>query len=102
MSTLPKCACRSRAAAGPSANSASFSVLHGRKPQAKAPEQLISKLNPHKTLNRMNLQVLKLGPAKYKSTFKLPDPAVIQALLIVCWRPGIKCSTRRSFWHRRP
>jgi hypothetical protein len=34
-----------------------------------------------------------------KSAFKLPDPAVIRALLIVCWRQGLKRSTRWSFWH---
>ena len=33
------------------------------------------------------------------NSFKLPDLAVVRALLIVCWRQGIKRSTRWAFWH---
>ncbi|MCP9800244.1 B12-binding domain-containing radical SAM protein [Synechococcus sp. RedBA-s] len=54
---------------------------------------------PHNYLNRVHRYFLKLGPARVKSAFKLPDPMVIRALLIVCWRQGIKRSTRWAFWH---
>ncbi len=54
---------------------------------------------PRKYLDRVHRYFLKLGPARVKSSFKLPDPAVIRALLIVCWRQGIKRSTRWAFWH---
>jgi radical SAM superfamily enzyme YgiQ (UPF0313 family) len=54
---------------------------------------------PRKYLDRVHRYFLKLGPARVKSAFKLPDPAVIRALLIVCWRQGIKRSTRWAFWH---
>ncbi len=54
---------------------------------------------PRKYLDRVHRYFLKLGPARVKSAFKLPDPVVIRALLIVCWRQGIKRSTRWAFWH---
>jgi len=54
---------------------------------------------PHNYLNRVHRYFLKLGPARVKSAFKFPDPMVIRALLIICWRQGIKRSTRWAFWH---
>ncbi|MGB7565643.1 MAG: DUF4070 domain-containing protein, partial [Prochlorococcaceae cyanobacterium] len=54
---------------------------------------------PRKYLDRVHRYFLKLGPARVKSAFKFPDPVVIRALLIVCWRQGIKRSTRWAFWH---
>ena len=54
---------------------------------------------PHNYLDRVHRYFLKLGPARVRSSFKLPELAVIRALLIVCWRQGLKRSTRWAFWH---
>jgi radical SAM superfamily enzyme YgiQ (UPF0313 family) len=53
---------------------------------------------PHRYLDRVHRYFLKLGPPRVKSAFKLPERAVIRALLIVCWRQGLKRSTRWAFW----
>jgi radical SAM superfamily enzyme YgiQ (UPF0313 family) len=54
---------------------------------------------PRRYLDRVHRYFLKLGPPRVHSAFRLPEPAVVRALLIVCWRQGIKRPTRWAFWH---
>lgn len=54
---------------------------------------------PHAYLDRVHRYFLKLGPPRVRSAFRCPELAVLRALLIVCWRQGLKRSTRWAFWH---
>ncbi len=54
---------------------------------------------PTQYLNRVYRYFLKLGDPKVKPAFQMPQWTIIRALLIVCWRQGIKRETRWIFWH---
>jgi radical SAM superfamily enzyme YgiQ (UPF0313 family) len=54
---------------------------------------------PHRYLDRVYRYFLKLGAPRVKPAAQLPEWLVVRALLIVCWRQGMKRSTRWAFWH---
>ncbi|GAB4214467.1 MAG: hypothetical protein OHK0012_12560 [Synechococcales cyanobacterium] len=54
---------------------------------------------PHQYLNRVYRYFLKLGAPRVKTPFKWPEWVILRAFLIVCWRQGVKRSTRWAFWH---
>jgi radical SAM superfamily enzyme YgiQ (UPF0313 family) len=54
---------------------------------------------PHRYLDRVYRYFLKLGTPRVKPAAQLPEWVVVRALLIVCWRQGMKRSTRWAFWH---
>lgn len=55
--------------------------------------------DPEKYLDRVYRHFLMLGAPVCKPAFKWPDLLELRALLIVCWRQGIKRNTRWKFWH---
>ncbi|PIG92075.1 B12-binding domain-containing radical SAM protein [Gloeocapsopsis sp. IPPAS B-1203] len=55
--------------------------------------------DPVKYLDRTYRCFLILGAPKCKAPAKMPSWVDIRALLIVCWRQGIKRNTRWKFWH---
>jgi hypothetical protein len=54
---------------------------------------------PHRYLDRVYRYFLKLGAPRVKPAAQLPEWVVVRALLIVCWRQGVRRSTRWAFWH---
>jgi radical SAM superfamily enzyme YgiQ (UPF0313 family) len=54
---------------------------------------------PKTYLDRIYRHFLMLGAPRAKTRFKLPDLVDLKALVIVCWRQGIKRNTRWVFWH---
>ncbi|HAG80791.1 MAG TPA: B12-binding domain-containing radical SAM protein [Cyanobacteria bacterium UBA12227] len=54
---------------------------------------------PEQYLDRIYRYFLKLGAPKCKTPFKLPSLVDLKAVLIVCWRQGLKRKTRWKFWH---
>ncbi len=52
-----------------------------------------------KYLDRVYRHFLILGAPVCKPAFKWPDFLELRALLLVCWRQGIKRKTRWKFWH---
>jgi len=54
---------------------------------------------PLRYLDRVYRYFLKLGTPRVKPAAQLPEWVVVRALLIVCWRQGMKRSTRWAFWH---
>ncbi|MUL35210.1 B12-binding domain-containing radical SAM protein [Gloeocapsopsis dulcis] len=55
--------------------------------------------DPVKYLDRTYRCFLMLGAPKCKAPAKMPSWVDVRALLIVCWRQGIKRNTRWKFWH---
>jgi radical SAM superfamily enzyme YgiQ (UPF0313 family) len=55
--------------------------------------------DPQAYLDRVYRHFLNLGAPRCKPPAKLPSLIDLRALLIVCWRQGVKRSTRWSFWH---
>jgi radical SAM superfamily enzyme YgiQ (UPF0313 family) len=54
---------------------------------------------PKTYLDRTYRHFLMLGAPRCKPPAKLPSWIDLRALLIVCWRQGIKRNTRWMFWH---
>jgi radical SAM superfamily enzyme YgiQ (UPF0313 family) len=54
---------------------------------------------PKKYLDRTYRHFLMLGAPKCKAPAKFPSLVDLRALLIVCWRQGLKRDTRWMFWH---
>lgn len=54
---------------------------------------------PEQYLDRVYRYFLKLGAPQCHPPFKLPSLVDLKALLIVCWRQGVKRKTRWKFWH---
>jgi radical SAM superfamily enzyme YgiQ (UPF0313 family) len=54
---------------------------------------------PKAYLDRAYRHFLILGAPKVSVPFKMPSWVEVRALLTVCWRQGIKRSTRWMFWH---
>ena len=54
---------------------------------------------PEQYLDRVYRYFLTLGAPKCKTPFKLPSLIDLKAVLIVCWRQGLKRKTRWKFWH---
>jgi radical SAM superfamily enzyme YgiQ (UPF0313 family) len=53
---------------------------------------------PQPYLDRVYRHFLQLGAPRCKAPAKLPSLVDLRALLIICWRQGVKRSTRWSFW----
>lgn len=53
---------------------------------------------PERYLARVYRHFLEMKPRSYKKKFKVPALSDVQALLILCWRQGIKRNTRFQFW----
>ena len=55
---------------------------------------------PDRYLARVYRHFLAMPPRTYKKRFKQPQLADIRALLIICWRQGLKRKTRWQFWQQ--
>jgi radical SAM superfamily enzyme YgiQ (UPF0313 family) len=55
--------------------------------------------DPEKFLDRTYRHFLMLGAPKCKPPAKFPSLVDLRALLIICWRQGLKRKTRWKFWH---
>lgn len=53
---------------------------------------------PERFLGRLYRHYLYMKPKPHKSKFRMPEPIYIWALLIICWRNGVKRKTRFQFW----
>jgi len=54
--------------------------------------------DPQNYLDRVYQQFLLMGEPKHKTALRTPSWAAIRALLIICWRQGIRRKTRWTFW----
>ncbi len=54
---------------------------------------------PEKYLDRVYRHFLILGAPVCKAPSKWPSWIDLRALLLICWRQGVKRSTRWKFWH---
>ena len=41
-----------------------------------------------------------MRPQQHKKKFKLPEFVDLRALLLICWRQGLKRNTRWQFWQQ--
>jgi radical SAM superfamily enzyme YgiQ (UPF0313 family) len=55
--------------------------------------------DPEKFLDRTYRHFLMLGAPKCKPPAKFPSLVDLRALLVICWRQGLKRKTRWKFWH---
>ena len=55
---------------------------------------------PTRYLARIYRHYLDLKPNPHKKKFQMPELIDIRALLIICWRQGLKRSTRFQFWRQ--
>jgi radical SAM superfamily enzyme YgiQ (UPF0313 family) len=55
---------------------------------------------PDRYLARVYRHFIQMQPAPHKKKFRMPELADIRALLIICWRQGIKRNTRFQFWRQ--
>jgi radical SAM superfamily enzyme YgiQ (UPF0313 family) len=55
---------------------------------------------PKRYLARVFRHFMVIKPSPHKKKFRVPELRYIRALLIVCWRQGMKRSTRWQFWHQ--
>jgi radical SAM superfamily enzyme YgiQ (UPF0313 family) len=55
---------------------------------------------PDRYLARVYRHFIEMAPRTYKKRFKRPQLSDIRALLIICWRQGIKRKTRWQFWQQ--
>lgn len=55
---------------------------------------------PDRYLARVYRHFAQMRPSPNKKKFRLPGLKDIRALLIICWRQGIKRKTRFQFWHQ--
>ncbi len=55
---------------------------------------------PDRYLGRVYRHFLEMKPTPHKKKFRMPELADIRALLIICWRQGVKRNTRFQFWHQ--
>ncbi|RCJ41214.1 B12-binding domain-containing radical SAM protein [Nostoc minutum NIES-26] len=55
---------------------------------------------PNRYLARVFRHFMAMKPSPNKKKFRIPEFKDIRALAIVCWRQGIKRSTRFQFWHQ--
>lgn len=53
---------------------------------------------PENFLDRTYRHYLMIGAPRVKAPFKMPTWIDLRALLIICWRQGIKRKTRWQFW----
>ncbi len=55
---------------------------------------------PKRYLARVFRHFMTMKPAPHKKKFRIPELRYIRALLIICWRQGIKRNTRFQFWRQ--
>jgi radical SAM superfamily enzyme YgiQ (UPF0313 family) len=55
---------------------------------------------PDRYLGRVYRHFLEMKPTPHKKKFRMPELADIRALLIICWRQGVKRKTRFQFWRQ--
>jgi radical SAM superfamily enzyme YgiQ (UPF0313 family) len=55
---------------------------------------------PDRYLARVYRHLLQMKPTPHKKKFKMPGLVDIRALLIICWRQGLKRNTRFQFWRQ--
>ena len=55
---------------------------------------------PKRYLGRVYRHYLNMKPKPHKKKFKMPELKEIQAILIICWRQGIRRDTRWQFWQQ--
>jgi radical SAM superfamily enzyme YgiQ (UPF0313 family) len=55
---------------------------------------------PTRYLARIYRHYIQLKPNRQRKNFRTPGLVDIRALLIICWRQGIKRSTRFQFWRQ--
>ena len=55
---------------------------------------------PDRYLARVYRHFLSMQPSPNKAKFKRPGLADIRAMLTICWRQGVKRSTRVQFWRQ--
>ncbi|GAB1541848.1 B12-binding domain-containing radical SAM protein [Scytonema sp. NUACC21] len=55
---------------------------------------------PERYLARVFRHFMAMKPKPHKKKFRIPQFKYIRALLIICWRQGIKRNTRFQFWRQ--
>ncbi len=55
---------------------------------------------PERYLGRVYRHLLAMKPKPHKKKFQMLELRELRALLIICWREGIKRRTRFQFWHQ--
>jgi radical SAM superfamily enzyme YgiQ (UPF0313 family) len=55
---------------------------------------------PDRYLARVYRHFIAMQPHQHKRKFKLPELVDLRALLIICWRQGLKRNTRWQFWRQ--
>ncbi|MEP0854769.1 B12-binding domain-containing radical SAM protein [Trichocoleus sp. DQ-U1] len=55
---------------------------------------------PARYLARVHRHFLEMKPTPHKKKFRMPGFTDIKALFIICWRQGLKRSTRFQFWRQ--
>ena len=55
---------------------------------------------PERYLGRVYRHHLSMKPKPHKKKFRMLELRELRALLIICWRQGIKRKTRFQFWHQ--
>ena len=55
---------------------------------------------PERYLGRVYRHYLSMKPKPHKKKFRMPELRELRALLIICWREGIKRKTRFQFWQQ--
>jgi radical SAM superfamily enzyme YgiQ (UPF0313 family) len=55
---------------------------------------------PDRYLGRIYRHFLNMKPSGHKKKFKMPEWTDIRAMLIICWRQGLKRNTRFQFWRQ--
>ncbi|HEY9669887.1 MAG TPA: DUF4070 domain-containing protein [Waterburya sp.] len=56
--------------------------------------------DPERYLGRVYRHFCNMKPAPHKTKFKMPGLADLRALIIICWRQGVKRKTRWQFWRQ--
>ncbi len=56
--------------------------------------------DPQKYLARVYRHHLEMAPRSFRAKFRWPTPATLRALATICWRQGLKRSTRVQFWRQ--
>ncbi|MDJ0732996.1 MAG: B12-binding domain-containing radical SAM protein [Nostocaceae cyanobacterium] len=55
---------------------------------------------PKRYLGRVYRHFLQMKPKPHKKKFRIPQLMELRAVLILCWRQGIKRQTRWQFWYQ--
>ncbi|MCU0525920.1 MAG: B12-binding domain-containing radical SAM protein [Elainella sp. Prado103] len=55
---------------------------------------------PDRYLARVYRHFINMKPQPHKKKFQRPEVADLRALLIICWRQGLKYKTRWQFWQQ--